>query len=100
MSAGFWDGHVTMGRTVPTFRRVIESFGVEWRDFKRTLRDMDQEAFESLMNHARKHAAAGHNFSHPNPFEPIVLSILLEHEKQIETLFKQREKQRHQKNKR
>ena len=63
-----------MGRTVPTFRRVIESFGVEWKDFKKTLRNMDQGAFESLMNHARKHAAAGHNFPHPNPFEPIVIS--------------------------
>ena len=78
-----------MGRTVPTFRRVIESFGVEWHDFKKTLRDMDQDAFDALMNHARRHAAAGHNFSHPNPFEPIVISILLEHEKQLKTLLEQ-----------
>jgi len=81
-----------MGRTVPTFRRVIESFGVEWRDFKRTLRDMDQDAFDALMNHARRHAAAGHNFPHPNPFEPIVISILLEHEKQLKTLVEQQRK--------
>jgi hypothetical protein len=81
-----------MGRTVPTFRRVIESFGVEWRDFKKTLRDMDQDAFDALMNHARRHAAAGHNFPHPNPFEPIVISILLEHEKQLKTLVEQQRK--------
>jgi len=81
-----------MGRTVPTFRRVIESFGVEWRDFKKTLRDMDQDAFDALMNHARRHAAAGHNFPHPNPFEPIVISILLEHEKQLKTLVEQQMK--------
>jgi hypothetical protein len=81
-----------MGRTVPTFRRVIESFGVEWRDFKKTLRDMDQDAFDALMNHARRHAAAGHNFPHPNPFEPIVISILLEHEKQLKTLLEQQRK--------
>ena len=58
---------------------------------------MDQEVFESLLNHARKHAAAGHNFSHPNPFEPIVMSILLEHEKQLETLIEQLEKQESEK---
>jgi hypothetical protein len=81
-----------MGRTVPTFRRVIESFGVEWRDFKKTLRDMDQDAFDALMNHARRHAAAGHNFPHPNPFEPIVISILLEHEKQLKMLVEQQMK--------
>ena len=72
-----------MGRTVPTFRRVIEAFGIEWNDFKKTLRTIDKEAFESLLNHARKHAAAGHNFPHPCPFEPIVISILLEHEKTL-----------------
>lgn len=75
-----------MGRTVPTFRRVIESFGVEWKDFKKTLRTIDQHAFEALLNHARKHAAAGHNLPNPNPFEPIILSILLEHEKTLSKL--------------
>ena len=75
-----------MGRTVPTFRRVIESFGIEWADFKKTLQLIDKDAFESLLNHARKHAAAGHNFPHPYPFEPIVISILLEHEKTLRLL--------------
>ena len=76
-----------MGRTVPTFRCVIESFGIEWSDYKKALRSVDQDAFESVLNHARKHAAAGHNFSNPDPFEPIVLSILLEHEKMLGELF-------------
>jgi len=53
---------------------------------------MDQDAFDALMNHARRHAAAGHNFPHPNPFEPIVISILLEHEKQLKTLVEQQRK--------
>jgi len=82
-----------MGRTVPTFRRVIESFGLEWHDFKKTLRLNDQEAFESLMNHARNHAAAGHHFAHPTPFEPIILSMLIEHEKTLQYLLKQQEKE-------
>ena len=42
-----------MGRTVPTFRNIIESFGMEWNDFKRALREMDREAFDELMNHER-----------------------------------------------
>ena len=65
-----------MGRTVPTFRNIIESFGWEWNDFKRALRNIDREAFEELMNHARRHASAGSNMSNPNPFEPVVMSIL------------------------
>lgn len=75
-----------MGRTVPTFRNVIESFGLDWNDFKRALRDMDREAFDELMNHARRHAAAGSNMSNPNPFEPVVMSILVEHEKTLRKL--------------
>ena len=75
-----------MGRTVPTFRNIVESFGLEWSDFKRALRSIDREAFEKLMNHARRHAAAGSNMSNPNPFEPVVMSILVEHEKTLRKL--------------
>ena len=64
----------------------MESFGLEWNDFKRALRNIDREAFEELMNHARRHAAAGSNMINPNPFEPVVMSILVEHEKTIRKL--------------
>lgn len=75
-----------MGRTIPTFRYLIESFGIEWNDFKRVLKKIDKEAFEELLNYARKHGAAGSNIAIPNPFEPIVMSILIEHEKTIRSL--------------
>ena len=75
-----------MGRTVPTFRNIIESFGLEWNDFKRALRDIDREAFEELLNYGRCHATAGSNMANPNPFEPVVMSILIEHEKTVRKL--------------
>ena len=75
-----------MGRTVPSFRMVIESFGLEWNEFKRALRGIDKESFEELMNHARRHAEAGTNMPNPNPFEPVVMSILVEHENQLRKL--------------
>jgi hypothetical protein len=75
-----------MGRTVPTFRNIIESFGLEWNDFKRALRDIDRETFEELLNHGRHHATAGSNMANPNPFEPVVMSILIEHEKTLRKL--------------
>lgn len=77
-----------MGRTVPTFRNMIELFGFEWNDFKRALRYNDKKAFDELLNHARRHGAAGTNIVNPNPFEPIVISILIEHEKSIKKLMK------------
>jgi hypothetical protein len=91
MSTRFWNGDLDfMGRTIPTFRQMIESFGMEWTDFRRGLRKEDQEMFDALLNHARRHSAAGHNFPHAFPFEPIVMSILLEHEKQLRELEKTR----------
>ena len=75
-----------MGRTVPSFRMVIEGFGWEWIEFKRALRGMDKDAFYELMNHARRHAEAGTNMPNPDPFEPIVISILVEHEKELRKL--------------
>ena len=77
-----------MGRTVPSFRIVIEQFGWDWLEFKRALRDIDKESFESLMNHARRHAESGTNMPNPNPFEPIVMSILVEHENELRKLRK------------
>jgi hypothetical protein len=82
-----------MGRTVPTFRLVVDSFGWEWADFKRALRRPDQEAFDELLNHARRHAAAGTNATNPNPFEPIVMAILVEHERLLQQLREYVERQ-------
>ena len=80
-----------MGRTVPTFRMIIEQFGWDWHEFKRALRGLDKELFDRLLNHARRHATAGHNMPNPNPFEPIVMSILVEHEKELRRLRRQYE---------
>lgn len=69
-----------------SFRDVIESFDVEWNDFKRALRGMDKQDFEELLNHAKRHSEAGNKSQSPYPFEPIVISILVEHEKEIRKL--------------
>ena len=66
---------------------MIDLFGFEWNDFKRALRLTDKEVFEELLNHARRHGTAGTNMVNPNPFEPIVISILIEHEKSIKKII-------------
>jgi hypothetical protein len=67
---------------------VVENFGLEWKEFKRALRDIDKESFDELINHARRHTEAGTNMPNPNQFEPVVMSILVEHEKEIRKLRK------------
>ena len=71
-----------------SFQSYVDSFGWEWHDFKMVLRGMDKLSFEDLLNHARKHPQ-GLKYVRPTPFEPIVMSILLEHEKIIRHLKNQ-----------
>ncbi len=47
-----------MGRTVPSFRMLLEEIVMELSVFRRALRGDDKIAFDSLMNKARTHASS------------------------------------------
>jgi hypothetical protein len=79
-----------MGRTVPTYRLALERMAKQWNDFKRALRKDDREAFESLVNRARMHASAATYAIDLDPAESAFLSMLLEHEKDLIQLKKER----------
>ena len=70
-----------MGRTVLPFSQVLEQETQEWRKFRRGLRKEDQQFLDRLFEEARLHVQAGVYASRPWPFETILISILLEHEK-------------------
>jgi hypothetical protein len=70
-----------MGRTVLPFSRVLEQEIQEWRKFRRGLRKEDQQFLDRLFQEARLHVQAGVYASRPWPFETILVSILIEHEK-------------------
>ncbi len=72
-----------MGRTVLPFSRVLEQEAQEWRKFRRGLRKEDQQFLDRLFEEARLHVQAGVYASRPWPFETILVSILLEHEKAL-----------------
>ena len=72
-----------MGRTVLPFSRVLEQEVQEWRKFRRGLRKEDQEFLDRLFEEARLHVQAGVYASRPWPFETILISILVEHEKAL-----------------
>ena len=74
---------VCMGRTVLPFSRVLEQEAQEWRKFRRGLRKEDQQFLDRLFEEARLHVQAGVYASRPWPFETILISILLEHEKAL-----------------
>ncbi len=72
-----------MGRTVLPFSRVLEQEVQEWKKFRRGLRKEDQQFLDRLFEEARLHVQAGVYASRPWPFETILISMLIEHEKAI-----------------
>lgn len=78
-----------MGRTLPTFRRILDLFEEEWRPYRRSLRRKEQRTFDELMRKARMHASSSMYQAPSNPFEAIVISILLEMQKEIDRLKKE-----------
>ena len=76
-------GARVMGRTVLPFSRVLEQEVQEWKKFRRGLRKEDQQFLDRLFEEARLHVQAGVYASRPWPFETILISILLEHEKAL-----------------
>lgn len=67
-----------MGRTLATANQMILDEQKAFADFRRTLRQNDQLAFDDLFAGARKHTAAITMASHALPFEAVLLAMLVE----------------------
>ena len=77
-----------MGRTIPTYRMLLEREISSWTDFRRALRDEDRQAFDLIMDDARLKADAGSHVTRPLLSEIMFMSILVELKKEIVALKK------------
>lgn len=75
-----------MGRTLQTANMLILEEQSALSDFRRALRREDQRHFDTLFAAARRHTAAISQASHALPLEVILLSMLLEQAKELESL--------------
>ena len=75
-----------MGRTVPTFRQLIDQAAERWAKFRRALRREDQEHFDRLFLRVRSYTQAATYQCSDNPMEVILLSIALDQEKRLHEL--------------
>ena len=78
-----------MGRTVPTFNMSLEREMAGWAPFRRALRAEDRAVFDRLFVHARQHMAEAAAAARPIPFDAVVMSILLEQQKELARLRRQ-----------
>ena len=77
-----------MGKTVESYRMALEDEIRRWKGFSKALRTEDRQAFETLMDGCRLFASAGSNATQPILFEPMIMSMLLFHQKKLYRLEK------------
>ncbi len=78
-----------MGKTVESYRMALEDEARRWNGFAKALRTEDREAFDALMDACRSYASAGSNATQPIIFEPMVMSVLLSQQKELQRLEKE-----------
>lgn len=75
-----------MGRTNPTYRDQVRALEDRWQDYRRGLRRCDQEHFDRLFEHGRRHADAAGYQNATDPVVALLLSIALAQERHIDEL--------------
>ncbi|WP_336361543.1 hypothetical protein [Haladaptatus sp. ZSTT2] len=75
-----------MGRTNPTYRDLVRATESQWSDYRRALRRADQPYFDQLFEHARAHADAGGFLNHQFVELPMLVSVALEQQKELDAL--------------
>src|SRR5438445_255997 len=68
----------------------LESILNDWMDYRRALREKDRETFDRVITKARQHASAASYCAHMDPTILAILSVLLEMERELETLKRER----------
>lgn len=77
---------IELGRTVPTFRTEIERVVSRWEKFGSALRREEKIYLERVIAKARRHSSASTYAALVNPVEGMMISIMMEQEKEIELL--------------
>ena len=65
-----------MGRSVSSFRMLIDLERSEWIDFKKELCKADRQRFDRLFSVPKLYHYASSNLSNPTTIEPIILSLI------------------------
>ena len=77
-----------MGRTVPSYRLASEREKRKWHLFRQELDKSERKMFDEMMSYSRLYKTAGVGACKPVLLQPIIMSIIFEHYKQLERLRK------------
>ena len=71
------------GRTVPSFRIAAEWEKSKWKPFRQELDKSERKTFDEMMSLSRLYNVAGIGACKPVLIQPILMSIIFEHYKQL-----------------
>ena len=77
-----------MGRTIPSWRMVVETEVEKLKKFRDSLRLDDKLIFEDLLNQCKLYASAASALASPVKEMPLIVSILFAHHKKLVELEK------------
>lgn len=75
-----------MGRTVPSWRIVVEAEIERLKKFRDSLRLDDKAIFEDLLNQCELYASAASSLASPVREVPLIVSMLFAHHKKLTEL--------------
>jgi hypothetical protein len=77
-----------MGRTIPSYRLASERERRKWKIFRQELDKSERKIFDEMMSYSQLHNTSGIMACKPVLIQPILMSIIFEHYKQLEILRK------------
>jgi hypothetical protein len=75
-----------MGRTIPSWRMVVEAEIEKFKKFRDSLRLEDKRIFEDLLNQCKLYASAAGSLASPVKEVPLIMSMLFAHHKKLAEL--------------
>jgi hypothetical protein len=86
-----------MGRTIPSFRIASVEEEKEWKQFRNNLDKQDRKVFDDMFSIAHLYNSACSYAANPVRIQPIFMSIIFHHYKQLLKLKKEQEKENERK---
>ena len=82
-----------MGRTIPSFRQLLEIEKLDWSDFKKALpTKKDKQAFDSIFENAKLYTSYLSNAVNPIVFESVVMGDLFHNYKTLLEIVRKKTK--------
>ena len=75
-----------MGRTIPSYRLASDREKRKWRIFREQLDKSERKVFDEMMSYSRLYNAAGVVACKPVLLQPILMSIIFKHYKQLKKI--------------